>query len=183
MSEFSNQQAPTFGADLTDSIIDENRENILDPHALIEELSPYELIGILFNVLAQKPVFSKERNQILLDVKFGLLRVQPLETDSEWTDEAPVSEFNFEIVNQRIKLNRPALINEMQMRFMRSKIYLNNSDELCVSRVLSVKKGVLFEHFEEQIDLFIEESALICGYDKLIQPSSNIVTVEATQLN
>lgn len=140
-----------------------------DPDTLIEEMTPNELAPVVRDAtLLEDIAFEPEYNRFNITLPYGRLLIRPPNGTIKWDENTPQKEFYFELRIENLQVNRGELLNELQQRFVRTKVYTNNSSQLCIAQLISVQYGVSAEQVEYLITNFLEEAILIASDNELV---------------
>lgn len=159
----------SFGGPPHENVENSAQHSEFDQDTLIEEMTPNELAPVVRDVTLLEDIeFEPEYNRFNIVLPYGRLLIRPPNGSIRWNENAPQKEFYFELRIENLQVNRSELLNELQQRFVRTKIYTNNSSQLCIAQFISVRYGVSAEQLEHLITNFLEEAILVTSAEELV---------------
>lgn len=137
------------------------------PGELIEGLTKEDVRQLVAPMMFE-PIRVMDR-RLLVEMEKGTLAIGPLEPWRNWGDDNTINKLYLEFKVSAMKYNDFKGLAEINLKYPRLKVFINNSGRLCFGLYLPVM-GVTLEHLQEVIrDYFRDLNDAIRNADTLIK--------------
>ena len=152
-NEFDEKKEP-FGS-APESVKDDHMSGYHQPVEFIETLSKEDVKQLLAPMLFEDIEFHNRGLKVVTGR--GAIHIMPAQPWASWGDEETVDTFYIEYRVASLKYNDFQGLAEMNLRFPRLKVFINNSGRLCFGLAVNVKSGVSTEHVQELLRDFLRD--------------------------
>ena len=124
------------------------------PGEFIEGLSKEDVTQLLGPLIYESIKVFKRHLEVNQDV--ATLFIQPLDPWETWDDEKAINKIYFEYRVQAMQYNDYRGLAEINLKYPRLNIFINNSGRLCFAMYLPVL-GVTIEHIQEVLRDYLRD--------------------------
>lgn len=148
-----NPSEKPFG-DVDKNSTEDHLSGYHQPGEFIEGLTK-EDVAQLLGPMVYEPIKTLERHLEITQNKASLF-IQPLDPWQTWEDDKAINKLYFEYRVQAMQYNDYHGLAEINLKFPRLNIFINNSGRLCFAMYLPVI-GVSVEHLQEVLRDYLRD--------------------------
>ena len=152
-NEFDKAKEP-FGS-APEKFNDDHMSGYHQPVEFIETLSKEDVKQLLAPMLFEEIEYRDRGLKVV--TSWGAIHIMPVAPWASWGDDEAIAALYIKYRVSALKYNDFHGLAEMNLRFPRLKVFINNSGRLCFGVAISVKNGVSIEHVQEVFRDFIRD--------------------------